>query len=268
VDDLSAPFPEQERMTQIRGVTRRLAATSIPVIVAGEAGTGRRTLARAIARLRAAAEDWTEVFGARVPVPHEPVILVHDVETLADIDQWRLAMSIAAGARVVAWGSERTGPGLHPELAALLLNGAVALPPLRERGVDAAAWADFFLQQGLASPARLSRAARTAVLAYPWPGNLSQLRSTLACAVALLGTESLDAELGPEDLGIDADPTDMQPLAMAVEQFRSEYIQRALARFGGNRSRTARALGVDTRSPYFESHSSPLTRHMKTPRAT
>jgi DNA-binding NtrC family response regulator len=56
-------------------------------------------------------------------------------------------------------------------------------------------------------------------------------------------------ELRPEDLDISMeDLEDILPLADALERYRRRYIDEALERNGGNRTKTARELGVDPRT--------------------
>jgi transcriptional regulator with GAF, ATPase, and Fis domain len=57
------------------------------------------------------------------------------------------------------------------------------------------------------------------------------------------------ALLGPEDLGLN--PDELPPilaLTEAREQWQREYINEVLALNGGNRTKTARDLGVDPRT--------------------
>lgn len=49
-------------------------------------------------------------------------------------------------------------------------------------------------------------------------------------------------------MGFENDEITIQPLSVALDQFRKSYIDRTLAYFSGNRSQAARALGVDVRT--------------------
>ena len=77
---------------------------------------------------------------------------------------------------------------------------AIAIPPLRERNEDIVYLANRFLDQAnkeLNKMARgFSESAINALLAYPWPGNVRQLRSTIRRAVLLtddrITTDHLD----------------------------------------------------------------------------
>jgi transcriptional regulator with GAF, ATPase, and Fis domain len=135
------------------------------------------------------------------------------------------------------------------------------LPPLRDRGDDVLIIAKMFLSkyaEELSSPVKgFSPAAIAAVKRYSWPGNVRQLQNRLKkglvlCERTLLGPEDLD--LGPaEEMGI-------MPLEKAKEDFQRRYVLEVLARNNGNRTQTARDLGVDPRTifRYLEKEPNPL----------
>jgi len=126
---------------------------------------------------------------------------------------------------------------------------AIALPPLRLRGDDVVVLARWFLQKyakDLGSRARgFAPAALLALRKYAWPGNIRELENRVKKAVVLaerplIAAEDLD--LGPESFA------PVLPLAQAAEEYRKRYIQEVLERNGGNRTKTAKDLGVDPRT--------------------
>jgi DNA-binding NtrC family response regulator len=125
----------------------------------------------------------------------------------------------------------------------------IHLPPLRDRGEDIVLLAKYFLskytQEYNASARGFAPNAVIAMKKYEWSGNIRQLENHIKKAV-ILGDKAL---LGPEDLGLTSDvlaPT--KPLAEAKEEFQRQYINEVLARNNGNRTKTARDLGVDPRT--------------------
>jgi transcriptional regulator with GAF, ATPase, and Fis domain len=123
------------------------------------------------------------------------------------------------------------------------------LPPLREREGDLEMLGRFFIQkysQEFNGKARsFSPAAIVAMKKYGWPGNIRELENRIKKAVVLTDK----AVVGAEDL--DLKPEDFEPvlpLAEAKEQFQKDYINKILARNGGNRTKTAKDLGVDPRT--------------------
>lgn len=133
------------------------------------------------------------------------------------------------------------------------------LPPLRERGDDVVVIANFLLDKYAKEYDKKLRGfvpkALTAMRRYPWPGNVRQLENRLKRAVVLAESN----QLGPDDLDLQQeDLEDILPLSDALERFRKRYINEALERNGGNRTKTARELGVDPRT---------IFRHLESERA-
>jgi transcriptional regulator with GAF, ATPase, and Fis domain len=126
---------------------------------------------------------------------------------------------------------------------------SIPLPPLRERGEDVVVIARWFVQRyGKEFGSRVRGFTPSALVAmrkYAWPGNIRELENRVKKAVvladrALVSAEDLD--LRPEIL----EP--ILPLAQAKEEFQKRYINDVLERNGGNRTKTAKDLGVDPRT--------------------
>lgn len=123
------------------------------------------------------------------------------------------------------------------------------LPPLKARGEDVVLIAKYLVQElceefGVGKK-QLGADAISAMKKYPWPGNIRQLENRLKKAVVLSDSSVLTAEdldLPPEVL------EEIMPLAEAKEHFSYRYIMEALERNEGNRTQTARELGVDPRT--------------------
>lgn len=118
----------------------------------------------------------------------------------------------------------------------------LTLPPLRARVEEILPMARAFLPKG----ATLSADAEDALVAYRWPGNIRELKNTLWRAAILAG----DRAIGVVHLGLptlDA-PTRVDAAAplpvMTLDAAEKGAIQRALEAARGNRSQTARQLGI------------------------
>jgi transcriptional regulator with GAF, ATPase, and Fis domain len=123
------------------------------------------------------------------------------------------------------------------------------LPPLRDRGDDIVVLARYMLSRyapEYTSKVRgFSPGAIVAIKRYRWPGNIRELENRIKKAVVLADKTML----GPEDLGIDPDEIPaILPLADARERWQRAYINEVLGINGGNRTKTARDLGVDPRT--------------------
>ncbi|MBI3202523.1 MAG: sigma 54-interacting transcriptional regulator [Myxococcales bacterium] len=135
------------------------------------------------------------------------------------------------------------------------------LPPLRERADDIFIIAKALLSKyadELKSPVRgYSPQALAAIKRYTWPGNIRQLenrikKALVLCDKSLLGPEDMD--LGPEAMEA------IVPLEKAKEDFQRRYVLEVLERNNGNRTQTARDLGVDPRTifRYLEKEQNPM----------
>jgi transcriptional regulator with GAF, ATPase, and Fis domain len=136
----------------------------------------------------------------------------------------------------------------------------IYLPPLRDRGDDIIVIAKSLLQKysvEMNKPVKgFTPNALVAVRKYDWPGNVRQLENRIKkglvlCEKTLLGPEDLD--LMPEQL------QPIVPLDKAKEEFQRRYILEVLERNNGNRTKTARDLGVDPRTifRYLEKEGGP-----------
>ncbi|MET0413851.1 MAG: sigma 54-interacting transcriptional regulator [Polyangiaceae bacterium] len=145
------------------------------------------------------------------------------------------------------------------------------LPPLRERGEDIFIIAKALLSKyadETNSPVRgFSPAALTAIRKYEWPGNIRQLENRIKKALVLCDERLIN----PEDLDLGADKqTPIVPLEKAKEDFQRRYVFEVLERNNGNRTQTARDLGVDPRTVfrYLERDNNPNPPPSGTPGST
>jgi transcriptional regulator with PAS, ATPase and Fis domain len=135
------------------------------------------------------------------------------------------------------------------------------LPPLRERGDDVLIIAKALLSKygdEMKSPVRgFSPAALAAIKKYSWPGNIRQLENRIKKALVLCDRTLLSAE--DLDLGPEAQQA-ILPLEKAKEEFQRRYVLEVLERNNGNRTQTARDLGVDPRTifRYLEKEQNPM----------
>jgi DNA-binding NtrC family response regulator len=123
------------------------------------------------------------------------------------------------------------------------------LPPLRERAREdrLALLRRLFAELRLElpeSPGEFSSEALERLLAYPWPGNIREMRNVLERALIVsrgaerLGVEHLPGEVGRRQ----AAPVAQQGVSLAEVERR--HIERTLRRHGGNRTRAAEELGI------------------------
>jgi DNA-binding NtrC family response regulator len=127
----------------------------------------------------------------------------------------------------------------------------IRLPPLRERREDIPLLACHFLGEHAGrygktlkgfSPAALNR-----LLAYPWPGNVRELDHAIERAVLMAQADTLE----PEDLSLGPGREAEKRLEeMSLDEVERLLIRKALARYQGNVSRAAQALGLSRSALY------------------
>jgi DNA-binding NtrC family response regulator len=127
------------------------------------------------------------------------------------------------------------------------------VPPLRERPEDIPLLAEHFLQtlRLPGSPPRtFSKPSRERLVAYPWPGNIRELRNVVERLV-LLSPPDAAPTIEPDELAALL-PATQNRLASrctapprSLDQAERAHILRILEEHGGNKTQTARTLGID-----------------------
>ena len=124
------------------------------------------------------------------------------------------------------------------------------IPPLREHPEDVPELAEHFLSQFGRRDLKIPEDQVRPMMQYPWPGNVRELRNVIERASFLYrGDEIKPGELLLRDtFSPDADPpgspveaTDQMPTLDEVER---RHIIRVYQACGGNKSQTARTLGI------------------------
>jgi DNA-binding NtrC family response regulator len=128
----------------------------------------------------------------------------------------------------------------------------ITMPPLRDRREDIPALAQQFLTRAAARMKKsvdgLSPDAMSALMAYAWPGNVRELEHAIERAVIVARGERIRrAELPPEVAEARrTSRTAGSSGTLALADLERDAIERALARFKGNRQEAAGALGIST----------------------
>lgn len=247
---IAGPDP---RMQRIVAEAARLAPTPIAVLVAGETGTGKERLVRAMHMAQAGSRPFVTLppaamgeASALAEAAAGGTLFIDGPEALAAEGQAMLLAVVAGFDALPLRRRPRLITASAADLGAMVRAGAfradlffrlaavtLTLPPLRLRQ-DFDWLVDRMMRQfGHLRPdtLRLSPAARAELQARHWPGNLRELANTLEVAIAL-------AE------GAVVDLPDLPPAPLAVVE-AGESLADVLAACGGNMSLAARRLGVN-----------------------
>jgi two-component system response regulator AtoC len=120
----------------------------------------------------------------------------------------------------------------------------IEIPPLRERRADIRRMARYFLERAARDLGKtglsLSPEAENILLAYSWPGNVRELENTIQ-RVAILCDDLIE----PDDLPITSTGPARPVLFKDIER---RAIEDALQENQGNRTKTAKQLGISLRT--------------------
>ena len=135
---------------------------------------------------------------------------------------------------------------LYYRLAVLNIH----IPPLRDHPEDISEISDYFVKRFCRGPVRIPDSHIRKMMKYPWPGNVRELRNVIERAALLLQGD----EIRPADLLLQGslssplekssqEPIDIHEI-IPLEEIKRRHILSALRACSGNKSLTARSLGV------------------------
>ena len=191
---------------------------------------------------------------ANVPLNLQPKLL-RVLET-GDFERVGSSRTRQANVRIVSatnsnLGEEVAAGRFRQDLLFRLNTIEIALPPLRNRREDIPELAHHFLRQhaqryrknltGFEAP------AIQALLDHPWPGNIRELDHAVERGVLMAQGQVI--RLGELGLRIDRDQTSRIE-DMSLEDVEGFLIKKAMARFDGNVSQAAKALGLSRSALY------------------
>lgn len=272
-------------MKLIRAAAAAAAAASQPLLVTGEPGSGKEFLARAIHHRRGwgrfesvdcvrltpvrAEDDLFARLGGRSSGAIGTLFLDEVTELSPDL-QARLLTLLEGMEASPAKGAEGTlvvlatrwDPAaaiddglLRPGLVRLLRSCHIHLPPLRERPEDIRPLTEHFLGSFCARRCGCIRGvtgeAMDALEGCRWPGNVRELRDAVRHAVASGGEGTIEPGDLPASVFAGEAPEAPEAGAGAtLAEMEREIVKDTLARFAGNKSRTAKALGISRHKLY------------------
>ena len=141
---------------------------------------------------------------------------------------------------------------------------SVTIPPLRNRPLDIPELFGFFLKEACEELKRdihlITEPAMRAMMAFPWPGNIRQLRNVIRSMVVMCDNDTLDLrDLPPEisrvrqlqapNASAAGCPQD-EMLGRPLEDVEREHIRKTLELTSHNRAEAAKILQIGERTLY------------------
>ena len=133
------------------------------------------------------------------------------------------------------------------------------LPPLRDRKSDIPGLIHSFIAEFARENERdvtgIAPDALAELVAYPWPGNIRELRNCIECMVVLAREKILRKSDIPEAIRNHENPVPPgsavpapEPEIETFENSERKLIEKALAECNGNRTQAAKLLGISRRT--------------------
>jgi DNA-binding NtrC family response regulator len=271
-------FGSSPAMRDVLTIVRRVAQSRCSVLIVGERGTGRETIARAI-RDQAPQKDGVflkfvcsnvepDAFAAAL----DPVTFPNPTLYLEDLGELPAELQARLEARIREAGDfaprmigapqpsimERVERGLfRRSLLEAIGVVRIDLPPLRRRTQDIPLLATHFLKEACRRhdvPAKaFSRGALSLLATLPWPGNAAELRALTERLSILVPRGVVLLEDVLENVrfdGAEAIGGTRGSLKVARERFERDYVTAVLQHHRGRMGAAARELGIERTNLY------------------
>ncbi|MDX2107342.1 MAG: sigma 54-interacting transcriptional regulator [Candidatus Melainabacteria bacterium] len=260
-------------MRQVETRVALAAQTNATVLILGETGTGKDTVARSIHRqsvhkkmplavidCTALPEEYSSFNSLGQTV--QGTILLDEVGDLNSQMQAMLTRALKetenskTNTRVIATSAfdlqSMMREGKFREDLFYRLNVIpILLPTLSERGSDIVSLAELFLNQANKDNLKeLSNEAKAKLLAYDWPGNVRELQNLMYHLSVVVRKNKLDIE----DLNLirtndNSDNSDLN-YYNAISELEKNLFKKALDQANGSRTEAARLLGINRQLLY------------------
>lgn len=270
-------------MRTVEAVIRELAHSSVPVLLVGERGTGKRTVARRIhqdagwGKGQFCSKDCRGLLpGDLIPGSQEGgTLYLDEIGDLSGECQDQLLKHLAqefhngSGCkplRVIAGSSrdlesEVRAGSLREDLYYRLSGVCLRIPPLRQRREDISGLISFFLKwysEAFHRPVpTLSVSTERLFLEHSWPGNMTELAAA-ARAIVAVGNESvamggLRSMLTRNGEHTNGEKTSLKDAARAASrEAEKEMILKVLTRTRWNRRRAAQELQISYKALLYK----------------
>ncbi|WP_182030222.1 sigma-54 dependent transcriptional regulator [Vibrio sp. B1FLJ16] len=259
-------------MEQIRKLVAQYALLDTHVVVYGESGTGRHSVAGLIKDMMSQSRETTlhslslnhttttTCIDEATSTDKSCVLVLENLPELPEDVQRHLAQLLLARERngkknlrvVTIFDSEPeayiTQNQLLPELYYLLNQGVVSVPPLRQRPDDIVTIFHHFLKLSCKKLGKALPSVDTSYLSllrnYPWPGNIRELRNIAELyAIGIIKLTGKERIYSQNDIQL--------PLDELVDDFEKQLIEDALFLHAGRITEAANHLQIPRKKLYL-----------------
>ena len=279
-------FGKDPKVQRAISVARNISVTKASVLVVGETGTGKKTLAHFIHENSNRASKAFEIvdcaqdpqvveniiFGHRenghfnrgaLEIANGGTIVFANIDALEDGFQKKLHKVINELAdyeidvRIIATTtknlSKLVGAGrFYRGLFMQVSTNSIVIPPLRERTQDLEAFARHFVNEFAGEEMEISTQAMDRILGHYWSQNVDELRSVIENSVSNTEgnvLEDIDLNVGEKKIiNTVADEEGEGFKLMSLKEAEKLLIKKALLHTSENRTQAAKILGVSIRT--------------------
>jgi DNA-binding NtrC family response regulator len=241
---MPAPLLESELFGHVRGAFTDAKTSRSGLFVQAGAGTifldevGEMPLEMQVKLLRVLQQRTVRPVGGDTEVPFEArVVTATNRDLESEVDEKRFREDLFHRINVVA----------------------IEVPPLRARAGDVLLLANHVLEKiatrGGKPKLEITSDAARKLMDYNWPGNVRELENYIERAVAISDGKEIRIEhLPPKVLQYQSArleiTTDAPAEMITLAEMERRYVRQVLASLRGNKTHTARVLGIDRRSLY------------------
>jgi two-component system response regulator AtoC len=271
-------------MRAVEGVIRELAPSSVPVLLLGEHGTGKKAIAQRIHEISGRDPEAFQVRNCQSPssdavaldcLPSGTTVYLDEIGNLSQDYQKHLLQALSEqnskgssrkDVRVICGSSCDLEAGVREgsfreDLYYRLSGVCLRIPPLRQRKEDVPYLTALFLERYAhafrQSVPSLSAATQKLFCEYSWPGNLNELKSAVRTIVAV-GNESvamsgLRSMLVRSEGKSNREKTSLKEAGRAASrEAERELILKVLTRTRWNRRRAAEELQISYKALLYK----------------
>ncbi|PNH92053.1 sigma-54-dependent transcriptional regulator [Vibrio diazotrophicus] len=260
------------QIDRIRSHIAQYAMLNNHVVISGESGVGRHTIAylihqlsssakaKPIAELAISNKTMIEVLDDKLKESSGGCLLLDNIEQMSDemqrhliqvlLNQERLNIPRTRIIAILGAESEQLIANNHllPELYYLLNQGVIEVPLLRQRPDDIAALFHYFLKQSCNKLGKSLPAVESSYLsllrAHDWPGNVRELRNVAELyAIGIVKLTGKDRVYNQVEM--------TSPLDELVDDYEKQIIEDALFLYSGRVAEAANYLQIPRKKLYL-----------------